>query len=888
MTNFLFWRSWTLSERRAVSVVLTLVVISLISVLAYSGLFSGNTPVKWDVISRLTDIQIPANYLELGSFTFEIPAPSVSVTEQYVAPLMVPDPVGSILFLVVALLGLSLASAALTSLSRFWYLGGTAIFILLLVFSRMEVLVFQGLPERVILVLSLLLYVGVGYYFHAFRSHIGLVTRVLCFGLISIGLLVLIHFASSTPDPVYAFLAYSLPLWLVPTIIFLVISATEIIYGLVWLTTSKATSMGKRALPNLAVMLVIYLLILIFAYAGNTKMAEWGVVLVPVYLLGGAAALIGVFGFKARCEASDGHLSFRGTGVWLYNGLFLIAIGMTGMALVSDNDPLLEVLEDTVVNAQLGMGAAFVFYLIANFLPLLRQGLQVHKVLYKPMNFGLAKSRIIGFGIVLGLFSMQNLFPVKQGIAGYFSGLGDWHAMTGQYVLAEQYYKMSLQHEFQNHKANYALASLARVQGDQTAAVFYFRQATLKKPSPQAYIGLAHLLAEDNLYFEAMFSLKEGRRAFPANAPILNNLGLLYAKTNLSDSAFYFLQAAREVVDDDISATNILATLSGVLDPATLDSLAAGFGSSAGLSLEANQLLVRNLVQRFEKIEQRKDAVRGDSLLSAGGFAYWLNYAYNQARLDTTVAEKIRGIAGRNSIMTDELLLASAHADFYGGNKTRALESLLALSTGDDKKYELYRNILGHWFLQLGLYEKAIDVFSVSSTPEGVVGHAIAQSLSGNPVNGIIVLEKLRETGTDSTQLAAIQNAIASVKIPGESADSLLAVARKAGTEAAFLQALRANPYHPGTVAAVAEFYKEKNKDLGTAYKVVVNALRFNEKSALLWEYYSLLNLDMGLTEQAEEGKAEVRLLTDDAAYHDFSTRYQAKWSLKQKEREEF
>ncbi len=888
MKKLFFWKSWRPAERIGTVAVLVLLISSLLYLLISSGIFSGTGNVKWDILSLVHDTAVPVNRLKLGDFEFVIPAPSVYVTERYVAPLMLPDVVSGLFFLVVALSGLSVVLAALTTLSRFWFLGGLAILIPLLVFSRMEMLVFPGLPERTLLLFALVLYGGTGYYIHEFRPGTGIVNRIVVFAAISVVLALVAVTGSSGPAPAYTFLVYSLPLWLIPAVIFLLVSATEILYGLVWLATSKSTNMGSRSLLNFSVIAGIYLLILVFAYVGNTKMADWGVILVPVWLLGALGAVIGLSGFRLRCESTEGHLPFRESGFWLYSGLFLITAGTAGMAVAAGNDPLLEVLEDSIINSQLGMGLAFVFYIIANFLPLFRKGLQVHKVLYKPLNFGLTRTRIIGVALVAGLFSMQNLFPVKQGIAAYFNGLGDLHTLTNQYALAEQYYKMSLQQEFQNHKGNYALASLARIQGDNNAAVYYFRQATLKKPSPQAYIGLSNLLAEDDLYFEAMFSLREGHRAFPRNGPVLNNIGLLYARTNLSDSAYYFLSSAEKLSRDGVAPTNILGILSGILDPEALDSLAGAARFADNLSWNANRLLVSNLAPKSPVEKSRNDALRPDSLVSAAGFAYWMNYAYNQAWNDSTLAVKIRQIASKNDLMAGNLLVASAHADFYGGNKTRAIETLLALAGNEGENSGLYHKILGHWFLQTGLYDKAIEQFSEVGGPDGVIGHAIAQSLSGNPVSGVIVLERLGESATDSLEIARLQNAVITLAPPRSNTDSLLAAARKAGTEEAFRAALRHNPYDPALVAGVAGYLKEQQTGVAKAYAVVVDALRFNETSYQLWDEYALLSLDMGLTDQAETARENVRKFADDTGYHEFLTRYHAKWSLKQKEREEF
>ncbi len=887
MKELFFWRVWSPAERRMTLFLFGLILVSLAGAVFFSGLLYPGQRVAWDLVTQLQERLVPANRIDFEGLRFEVPVPSAYVTGQFAAPLMMPDVITSLTFMLLALAGLSTVLAGLTTLSRFWFLGGMGIFILLFVFSRTEMIAFAGLPERIVLVSALLCFNGVAYYFHAFRPHTALVTRIFAFAGLSALLLAAVSF-SATAAPLYTFLVYSLPLWLVPTLVFLVVCATEIIYGLVWVATSRATGMGKKSLVNLAVMLLIYLLVLVFAYVGNTRMATWGIVLVPVYFLAAAAALIGLFGFRLRCESTEGQLPFRSSGFWIYSGLMLISIGMTGIAVIAANDPLLELLEDTVVNAQLGMGVVFVFYIVANFVPLFRNGLQVHKVLYKPQNFSLTKARIIGFGVVIGLFSMQNLFPVKQGIAGYFNGLGDRHLLTEEYVLAEQYYRMSLQQALQNHKGNYALASLARIQGDNSAAVFYYRQATLKKPSPQAYVGLGNLLAHDNLYFEAMFSLKEGARAFPGNGQILNNLGMLYAKTNLADSAYYFLHLAEKEAGD-VPAANILGVLSGVLEPAELDSVSYAMKTGNDLVWAANRLLVSNLAGKRTPLEARRDAIRKDSLLNAAGYAYWLNYAYNQAGNDSLLAAKLKRIVGKNNAMSDDLLLATAHADFYGGDKTNAIETVLTLAEGEGEQVSLYRKVLGHWFLQLGLYDAAIGFFSRVSEPEGVIGEAIAQSLTGNQSVAAIILERLKASGYDSARVAAFQDRVVSLKKLPSKSDSLLVLARSSATEGAYRALLRHNPFDSRAVAETVAFLtRQKPSRTEAAYQVVVNALRFNDKSPVLWEQYVLLNLELGLLNEAEEGMENVRKYAAEADYHRFFTHYQQIRSLKQKERAEF
>jgi len=133
-----------------------------------------------------------------------------------------------------------------------------------------------------------------------------------------------------------------------------------------------------------------------------------------------------------------------------------------------------------------------------------------------------------------------------------------------------------------------------------------------------------------------------------------------------------------------------------------------------------------------------------------------------------------------------------------------------------------------------------------------------------------------------------LQQQIVKLAPPSGKAQDRLTELKLKGNEKAYLAALRQNPYDPDIVKAVAEFYAVRQSDVQEAYQIVVNALRFNETSPVIWGEYALLNLELGLSDLAEEAREKVRSLTDDTAYHEFHTRYQAKWTLKQKQREEF
>ena len=81
---------------------------------------------------------------------------------------------------------------------------------------------------------------------------------------------------------------------------------------------------------------------------------DWNMTLISPVFLALASAVLGLWGFRKRAD-STGIIPFRGTGFWLYVGLFMIAAAFTAYVAGTANDPVLESLEDVVVQGQLAM-----------------------------------------------------------------------------------------------------------------------------------------------------------------------------------------------------------------------------------------------------------------------------------------------------------------------------------------------------------------------------------------------------------------------------------------------------------------------------------------------------------------------------------------------------
>jgi tetratricopeptide (TPR) repeat protein len=188
--------------------------------------------------------------------------------------------------------------------------------------------------------------------------------------------------------------------------------------------------------------------------------------------------------------------------------------------------------------------------------------------------------------------------------------------------------------------------------------------------------------------------------------------------------------------------------------------------------------------------------------------------------------------------------------------------------------------------LQLGLYEQALDLFGRVNGPEGLIGQILSNTFLGREAIAGVLIERLNEQGASAVE-AQLRSTLSSGFKPSVIGDSLLRAAQAQPSALAYQRAVRANPFD-GRIISVAAMYMRQQKQVAPAYQVVVNALRFNQTSPLIWEQYALLSVEQGLLGQGEEGAAKVRLLASPADYQSFVSRYQPLRALIEKQREEF
>ncbi|GAB3709245.1 hypothetical protein GCM10027592_45240 [Spirosoma flavus] len=746
MSSLFFWNDWRRPYRLAYIVSFSAFIISLIGFVTAWVRGLGNV-VRWDVLSELNEVPIIFHSFTDGLLDYAVDGKGYAVSEQFLAGSMEVHPELATALLAGVGLSFVLLISALTRFDRIRYLVGMGILILGLAFFRWEMIEVPGLGGNYIFLLLTFLFGSVSYYFHAFRSDYPILIRLIVFGLLTGLVAVLLSVLSTVTFPALILVSYGMPVLLVISAGFIFFISIEIIAGLVWITSVgraeelPAQIRARRVLGvnNLLFISLLYFINLILIWLKNTKSIDWDILSISPFAIYLISVTLGIWGFRRLIQQQD-TVSFRDSGAFLYAGLALLSTLTIAYTFATANDPLIELFEDIIVDTHLVMGVFFLAYVLINFWPIYEQNLPVYRVLYKPKRLELSLFRVAAvFGVVVFLVLGSDI-TFRQSLAGYYNGLADYYVADREVTSANAFYQRALESEFQNHKSNYAMASLAMAQNNQPVAAFYYNQSLLKQPNPQDYIGLSQAYLQSNLFFEAVKALQKGIRAFPKSGELQNNLGYLYARTSVADSAYYYFKnAASYASRDEVPESNLLALYARNPKVLLADStLASNVAESSYESYQANALVLRLVAQTDKSQPRQPDWLTGDVVkqgLSVGRFASLYNYVLAGNRPDTTLAATLQRISTLpvNQDFTDDLLLAQAVVEYRDYNHSKAFGLIEQLGEVNQQNGAAYRSIAGLWQLEQGLYRKAAETFGYNSDTTSIYYRAIAYTKANDP-----------------------------------------------------------------------------------------------------------------------------------------------------------
>jgi hypothetical protein len=682
MNNIFFWKKWNTLYKRFYLFLVSLFFLSFIF-LIIAELVRESFVIDWQVVPEIDSIRSSFNSFSQSLINYTLDTENFLIRERYIAEPVKVFPLISYGYLLLVVISVIIILTVITYLDLPLFIIGIAVFLVFLATAQTEKLMIFGKADHRFLIGLIILYVGLGYYFHSFNKNIAFFKRAGLFALLTLFAGLIIAFTAKVEDPFLYLSNYGIVVPLFISLLFFIIISFDIIKAFLYITTDSKNTTGKNSLLSFSAITLLYLANVLLVYMKKALIIDWDIVYFNPYYIYIIAATLGIWSYKKRSVLFKEILPFSPAGAYYYLALGIITTSTIAFALITGNDPLAESLEYFIIYTQLCFGVVFYLYILINFLDAFNKT-SVYQIIYQPRRAPFFIVRSVGFVALIALFLFASKFPYYLGLSGYFNSAGDIYSYQHDYETAKDYYGKGVQYEFQNHRSNYSLAALAQAEGDYKTAIEYYERANIKRPFEYAYVNLANVYRqEDGMFFSALFKLRDGLSHFPQSDKLANNLGLLYNKTALKDSALYYLNMAEELsAQKEVPVNNKMAIYlkEGLFDIA--DSISKIEKHHHHLPFINNTIANENIFHR--KYTKAFDtSYFKDSLLNNITFSYLYNHGINRyTEADSVVLATIERLLGveANEVYTEDLNLAKGLKIWHGYDKIKGKEILDQLS----------------------------------------------------------------------------------------------------------------------------------------------------------------------------------------------------------------
>ncbi len=261
-----------------------------------------------------------------------------------------------------------------------------------------------------------------------------------------------------------------------------------------------------------------------------------------------------------------------------------------------------------------------------------------------------------------------------------------------------------------NHKSNLSLASISLAVGDKVNAGFYFNQSIKKIPNAFAYAGLSNCLESENYYFESIFTLEKGIKAFPKDHHLITNLAYLQAKAKQIDSVYLNLEKASKLCPSCGSEqANLLAFWIVNGKKEALLEKSKSVSNHEGISYLANKQAIALIANELTPVSM--PALKKDSALNVSQLAYIINSAANGKAQKGLNLSDIRNLSlnPANQIYGEGLAYALAQEQYFRENKLEGIKKWFGLVNLGSKTEKIYQQNLGLMLIKEGLLNKGLE-----------------------------------------------------------------------------------------------------------------------------------------------------------------------------------
>jgi len=756
MGLLLFWKSW-LKDYRWIWYLCVGVFIFSILFLWYSYFRGAAGVIDWVKLQEQKVIETTIHSFQVGPFNLSVPGDSYAILEYFHGGDIEPNTIASYLFLAVLAFAAVVILSVITTLEKFWYFVGMALFVLLLVTLRLEVIGIFGLYNKVPVAVAILLYTIPSFYFARLKTTFPFIKRLLVFTILTGMIILVIAFFAQEQYPFYHLTLTGYTPALIVSFIFIITVAHEVIASFIYMVSQGSS----KSIQHFGLISVLYMGNVIITCFHEIGVIDWNFLYINPYLLLTVSAILGIWGFRQREILYDNIVAFAPFGGYFFLAIGAICFATTGSLLGNANDPSLRVIRDMILFAHTGYGLVFLTYVFSNFILMMARNLPVHKVLYNPNRMPYFTYRFAGVIAVLGfVFYMDWKDYVFDATAGFYNYAGDMHTLMGNSENAENFFKQSQSQGFQNNRANYAIATLKSSMFRLEAAHEDYVQANAKRPTPYSLTNAGNIYLWEGDVFDAIKQYKHAYEVLDGSTILDNNLGFAYTKVHDLDSAVIYLTRARNDPYTKTSAeTNFFALAALELIPIKIDSVLRLFETEA-IPVVGNALALSTLQRQEIKTEVNPLAAKRLNLYSATLLNnYCIKYA---TTLDTSFVREAYRIASDslNADYSEAIKASLAFAYYFQGNVTKALEILAELAYISQEYQGKFNYLMGLWALEQENPELASSYFTHATTAnykEANFYNAIALSEARNASEAVIAWDTVLQGNNPEQKAIAMQ-----------------------------------------------------------------------------------------------------------------------------------
>lgn len=713
MHSIFFWKDWP-KNYKALWFLLSGIFLMSLLFMWFTWFQGAHGIIRWEKLQEQEIIETTVHQFRLGPFQLNVPGESYVIFEYLQGSNVEHNKVASYIFLAVLISSSMVMLTIITTLRKFWYFIGIALFVVFVMGLRLEVLVVFGIKGYAVPVVILVIFAGLSYYFKSFSSAT-FSQRLMAFTAAAAVFGFIVAFFSHVPYPFLHLVTTAYLPALVLSVLFMLMIAHEILVSFVTMA-SQGTS---KSLRHFAIISFIYLVNVMITCLHELGVVEWQFLYINLYLLLCTSALLGLWGFKLREPLYESIIYFKPLGAFFYVSLGAICFVTIAQFLGNGNDAALKIIRDIIIFSHTGYGIIFLTYIFSNFMVMMAENLPVSKLLYKPNRMPYFTFRLAGLIATLAfLFYSDWRQTVFHGMAGFYNYVADLYVLQGNEMLAQDFYEESRKHAFQNHRANYALGTIKASRINFEGAHYNYELANGRRPTEFSLANAGNLYMWEKNYFPAIQIFKAAKTVMPSSEVIDNNLGYAYGKVRNLDSATYFMNRARQSSITKSSAEgNFLALAAVQRLPIRSDSVIRIFDNQSPIVL-SNALAIATLFDQTIKTPIDPLSEKTLNLYSA---TLLNNYSIHNAKsVDTAFVRAVHNIAidSNNYAFSESLKATLAHAYYHQGNVTKALEVLAELAYITHDYRGKYNYIMGLWALDQGNPEIASSYFMHAETAD--------------------------------------------------------------------------------------------------------------------------------------------------------------------------